>query len=345
MSLPTYVAMTQDNENIRQTPEPYDIVTMDHMRSLVPSLVALGWDDFFLGRADEIQLSTSQGQQLFFLGLEFVETTRRLEERVKEAELELYDKLDRDRVSARDIEEQARWVGALRGELVVFHWRYLLRAINVLNHEQHQKLVASLKLQTPLNPPRAAPCQRFVPGMEPSDAGSRVILHAAQFQKGREDIWVREKADPCRVQATVSVRALLGYEQGREAANRLIKLSQHLRKIAGVGSPIDKESARKVAAQMQPELWLMESTTGELQLLILRMPTEQLAQLGERLRTDSLGENLSKVTQELNRDLPGANKLAQYAKQIEQLASEWRKNVKRAAEKLCLAPTAATFLQ
>lgn len=119
--------------------------TMAGMRSVVPNLIALGWDDFFLSKADQIALTPAQGQELYHLALAFLASTEDLNKRIEDAERELYDKMDQDQVSLREIEDQARWIGSLRAELVVLRLQYLVRAVNVLTHEQHMALAESLR--------------------------------------------------------------------------------------------------------------------------------------------------------------------------------------------------------
>lgn len=154
MSLPQFAAgQAKAKENSQELSRPPHEVTMNNMRSMVPSLVALGWDDFFLTKTRQIELTSTQEEKLFSIGLEFLASASELDQRIQGAELELHDLLDRDQVLMRDIEFQARWVGSLRGEMVVLHLRYLLRAINVFTHDQHLKLTASLKLQNPSRAP------------------------------------------------------------------------------------------------------------------------------------------------------------------------------------------------
>lgn len=157
MSLPQFVAgQEKAKENTQDLSRTHHEVTMNNMRAMVPSLVALGWDDFFLTKTRQIELTSVQEEALFFLGLEFLASAGEMDRRIEEAELELHDLLDRDQVLMRDIEFQARWVGSLRGEMAVLRLRYLIRAINVLTHEQHMKLAASLKLRNPSRAPRDA---------------------------------------------------------------------------------------------------------------------------------------------------------------------------------------------
>ena len=143
--------------------------------------------------------------------------------------------------------------------------------------------------------------------------------------------------DRCRSQATVSVRAFLGHQQGREAARRLGKLSGQIQKLAQSPKPAQKETLPRIVAQMQAELWQLESTARDLRPLIARLPDETAGQSGEALRTKPLQEALSRVNQELNRKTPDATFIAMNARQIERFASDWGKNLGRISEVLCLA--------
>lgn len=170
VSLPQVAAgQEKAKDNSQELPGAHHEVSMNNMRSMVPSLVALGWDDFFLTKAQQIGLTSAQEEKLGLLGLEFLAASAELEQRIQEAELELHNLLDRDQVLLPDIEFQARWVGSLRSEMVVLRLRYLLRAINVLSHEQHVKLTASGKLRSPSwekREPRLL--SAFPPGARPS---------------------------------------------------------------------------------------------------------------------------------------------------------------------------------
>lgn len=150
VSLPQVAAGQQEEkEKPQSSSSSHHEVTMANMRSQVRSLVILGWDDFFLTKAQQIGLTSAQEEKLGLLRLEFLAASAELEQRIQEAELELYNLLDRDQVLLRDIEFQARWAGSLRSEMIVLRLRYLLRAINVLSHEQHVNLTASGRLHSP----------------------------------------------------------------------------------------------------------------------------------------------------------------------------------------------------
>lgn len=333
--LPTFLVAENERQDASKTAEIQEIATMDNMRSIVPSLVALGWNDFFLGRRNELGLTPSQAQELLSLRLEFAVATEQVKKYVEGAELELYEELDQNQVSVLAIESQARWVSGLRGEFVVLRLRYLLRAINVLSHEQHLKLAASLKLQTPQPPDKR---QQLEPRKEQSYPLSAVVLQLAPNQDGPQVKPPTIEENQCSTQPAVSVEALVSYEQGRRAGEALMKLADKLRKLAESRSSSERDGARKLAAQMQPELWSMEWSSQMIQSVIVRGHDEQFAELRNRLRTEPVNQDVTEITQELRREVPNATAVARQAKQLKERAKQWRKAVKRAAEKLCLKP-------
>jgi hypothetical protein len=141
------------------------------------------------------------------------------------------------------------------------------------------------------------------------------------------------------------VDALLGYERGRAAARRLMKLAGQLRKHAESGSSVDQQTTHELLTQMQPEFWLMEWTNRELQSLIDRNPDERLSLIAKRLRMRPMADELTKAMQELNRNDPDTTVLAQHAKQLKELAKQWRKGVQQAGKTLCLKPPHVFLLQ
>ena len=119
---------------------------MDQMRSLVPRLLELGWEDFFLNARllnslRESGLSPDQVRKLISLQHEFLDLGEQEARKATGANLAFILELNRDVVSARQIEVRAHELFGLEGTLVGLRLRYLLRAINVLNHEQHRRLV------------------------------------------------------------------------------------------------------------------------------------------------------------------------------------------------------------
>ena len=344
LALPTLVARATERQGVCETSGTQEIVTVDSMRSVVLGLVGLGWDDFLLKSQNELGLSTSQAQKLVSLRLGFSEATEEVEKRLEEARQALYNELDRVQVATREVEAQVRWLSALRGELVVPRFRYLLRAINVLSCEQHQKLAALLQLQRLLPDPPVWD----EPYIEPQTAYPEALPYAA-FQlaqyKYPDEERRRTEAGRCSSQASVSVDALLGYEPGRAAARKLMKLADQLRKHAESGSSVDQQTTHELLMQMQPEFWLMEWTNRELRSLIDRSPDEQLSRTAERLRVRPIADELIKAMQELNRNDSDTTALAQHAKQLKELVRQWRRGVKQAGKTLCLKPPHVSLLQ
>lgn len=157
--------------------------------------------------------------------------------------------------------------------------------------------------------------------------------------------WRRAEIDRCSSQASVSVDALLGYEPGRAAARKLMKLADQLRKHAESGSSVDQQTTHELLMQMQPEFWLMERTNRELRSLIGRSADEQLSRIAERLRVRPIADELIKAMQELNRNDSDTTALAQHAKQLKELVKQWRRGVKQAGKTLCLRPPHVFLLQ
>ena len=301
----TWAVTAQNNPEDKRTPE---IVTMKNMRTLVPSLVALGWDDFFLGLAPVIEPSQKQAGQLAHLAVEFVAARRELQQHRYEAELALYDELDRDQVSLMEVAQRIRWVGRLRGESVVLRYRFLLQAINVLNHEQHLKLVSLLKLQTmPEAPPTTYRQYREMKSHQ-EDQSLRGALQNVQFPRyGGGPSWpggpwpqAKGWNNPCSSQGSVSVSAFLGYDDGRDAAKELMKLADKLRKVAESNRVVENPQARDLLDQMRREFQEVEKSSLALWALLRRNPTEEIYALGEPLDTELMSESLAKLEQPLN---------------------------------------------
>lgn len=343
LALAPFVIGKNGGQGVPGTSGRQGIVIRNSTSFIVPTLVALGWDDFFLNRRSEIGLSPRQAQELLSLYLGFVVATQEVEKSIKEAERALYEELDRDQVAAREVEWNARWVLALRGELTVLRFRYLLRAARVLSQEQRQKLMAPARLREALpagrdpDPPTLGP-RRRLPELLPAP-----MLQAIQYREYLPAEWRRAEADPCRSQATVSVQALLAYPEGREAAKRLMKLADQLQKRAGSEAPVDNRDARKLVGQMRPEFSLVEWTAQALVSLVGQNRDQQFAQLAARLQTQPMADELTRTIQEVNRNVVNAAILAREAKQVKQLARDWRQGVEQASEVLCLEPPVGVF--
>lgn len=147
LGLPMLAAGQEKGQGFGEDSEGTDLVTMPGMRSMVPSLVGLGWDNFFLN--NRFGLSSDQIQKLLSIREAFVIENRLAEQAAREAELLLYEELGRDQVSSRRLEDRIDSRATLQGKVLSLRFRYLLRAINILNHEQHQKIVAFLKSGVP----------------------------------------------------------------------------------------------------------------------------------------------------------------------------------------------------
>lgn len=146
LGLPMLAAGQEKQQGFGEDSEGTDLVTMPGMRSMVPSLVGLGWDNFFLNY--RFGLASDQIQKLLSIREAFVIDNRLAEQRAIEAGLLLYEELGRDQVSSRRIKERLNASFDLQGKVAALRFHWLLRAINVLNHEQHQKIVAFLKSGT-----------------------------------------------------------------------------------------------------------------------------------------------------------------------------------------------------
>ena len=147
LSLPILAAAQEKSRSPSEPSETQDVVTMDQMRTLVPSLVELGWDNFFLNTQllnslGEYTPSPDQVRKLLFLQHTFLEERERASGRLTEAELALYQDMNGDQVSARRIETRMNALIVLESKLVSLRLQYLLRAINVFDHEQHRRLAA-----------------------------------------------------------------------------------------------------------------------------------------------------------------------------------------------------------
>ena len=65
----------------------------------------------------------------------------------------------------------------------------------------------------------------------------------------------------------------------------------------------------------------------------------------DRLRTDTIADELAKITREMNRDVPDATALARQAKQLKELAKHWRRSVKQTGEAFSLKPSPPILLR
>lgn len=314
-----------------------DLVSMAGMRSLVPSLLALGWDDFFLAARTEIELTPSQGQRLLSLRVEFQLERQASEERLKKTKLALYDALNRDQVSMHDVEVRARQVCGVNTDLVALRFRSLLRAINVLTHKQHQLLVTFLKLKDRREKSGLLP-QSFPSGGRPLPTLRRGRFQLVQ-QRGPEP-WANlpEQDKGCFVQPNITVQALLSYDQGRDTAKRLAKLAGKLRRQSKHGVKI--EEVRKLVAQMEPELYALEHTAHTVQALLQRGEgvNGKGARLIRGLELSAIADLLADIEAQLTSRPPDGLRVTRRVAQLKDLTNQWRRNFSRAADEFCLQP-------
>lgn len=135
-----------------------DVATMSGMKSLVPTLVAVGWGDFFLDQRQSLRLSEEQSQQLYWIRARFLVANKALDKEMQQAELKLYQDLDSGRVSSDTLDLDLQRIGELKEASAVVHFRAILEAINVLNHQQHAQADQLLKLRLEmLSDPRRDP--------------------------------------------------------------------------------------------------------------------------------------------------------------------------------------------
>ncbi len=183
LALPTIAAGQEKEKALAEDSDVTDLVTMPGMRSMVPSLVGLGWDNFFLNSRSG--LSSDQIQKLLSIRDAFLAAKRLSEQRAMEAELLVYDELGRDQVSSRRVKERIAESFDLQGKVVALRFHYLLLGINVLNHEQHQKIVAFLKSGIgPISSRQSRGTIGWPPGPLPLSARRSSISGSSRMKNG-----------------------------------------------------------------------------------------------------------------------------------------------------------------
>lgn len=315
---------------------PGEVVTMANMRALVPSLMEAGWDNFFLNWKDAIGLSAGQVQELLALRSASFEALAQAGERVRQAESALYEEMSQDQVSARQLEAQFQSLAVRRSRLAALKSQYLLRAINVLNHDQHQKLVILLRS---LLAPSLKGESEEPRGLLHPDPPSRVVppLTFVQYSEHPADARAKAQSDQCSLQPTISMAALQSYEPARQAINGIIGAADQLRKLAEAGLPANAEIAGKLLAQVQPELWLLQEASRNFQPLLARNREPGSSLLELQLRTEPLAEVMTHAGQQLDRESPNAAAVARVAEELKDAAKHWRKTLERTGEALCLS--------
>ena len=295
-----------------------DVVTMAKMRSLVPSLVALGWDDFFLNSRNQIGLSPDQVRSLLAFRLAFLVDAEHLTDRIREAEMALYEEVDRDQVSAKQIEVRVRTLTGLRAELLTLRFRALLRAVNTLNHKQHQRLAAFLVLQAP--------------SMSQQQARPPAFRNLGYPNAG----WLSTDVQRCGSLPFISVDALRSRTLGRDAAGRLMRAAEQLQKLVK-SAPFDWDAAREVLATTEPDLALLRWTREVLQPFTARASGVPADQLELQLSPEPLISELDRIRAHLNGDMSEAAALGERATHLKDLAKQWRRALDRVDDALCLA--------
>lgn len=129
-----------------ELPAP-EVVTMAGMSSLVPSLVAAGWGNFFLDLRQSLGMSDEQAQRLYLIRQTYLGSSEGLEEEHRQAQLSLYHNLESDAVSYAKIESDLKRIAELKAAISAAHFRAILEAINVLDHRQHLGAAEWLKLR------------------------------------------------------------------------------------------------------------------------------------------------------------------------------------------------------
>ncbi len=129
-----------------ELPAP-EVATMSGMRSLVPSLVAIGWENFFLDLHQNLELSPEQSQQLYLIRQRYLASRDGLDKKLAEAQLGLYQDLGEDAVSSSKLESDLKKIGELKATISALHFKAALEAVNVLDHRQHLRAEELLKLR------------------------------------------------------------------------------------------------------------------------------------------------------------------------------------------------------
>ena len=129
-----------------ELPAP-EVTTMPGMSSLLPSLVAAGWGDFFLDLRQSLGMSDEQAQRLYLIRQTYVASNERLDRELRGAQLGLYQDLESDAVSYAKIESDLKRIAELTASISAAHFRAILKAINVLDHRQHLGPAEWLKLR------------------------------------------------------------------------------------------------------------------------------------------------------------------------------------------------------
>jgi len=129
---------------------------MAGMGALVPGLVAVGWENFFLDSRQHLELSDEQSQQLFLIRKSYLASQQELEKALTQAELALYHCLESDVVSSTKLESNLKRTAELKAAIAAAHFKATLEAINVLDHRQHLAAERWLKLRLEMLQPSSS---------------------------------------------------------------------------------------------------------------------------------------------------------------------------------------------
>ncbi len=302
--------------------------TQPDPRCWIPTLLALGKQDFFLDKRSELELTPQQVSALLALQRVNKVAMRQVEERIAEAELRLYEALYQAPEPTSEIDWHLRWIAALRGELEALHFQYLLRAVNVLTHEQHENLFAPASFEQP--------CLA-----EPAPVAERALtlkLENTGWRQPSTNRQPRQSLSGCGSVPAVSIEAYLSYEEGRKAADRFIESAEQLNETAESTRSLDKEKARKLIAQMRPELWMIEWTSQALEPVLERSSQAKVGRLAERLRPEALANRMYELVPRVKEENIERDTLAEEARELKRLAKKWRASLDQAATTLCFGP-------
>lgn len=134
-------------EPLSAKPEPPVVTTMSGMRSLVPTLVVTGWMDFFLDLRQPMGLTDEQTRQLSLIRQSYLAFLQQKGAKLSRAELNLYQDMASDVVTSEKHGKDLKAIAELKTSIAEAHFTAVLEAINVLNHQQHQRANEWVKLE------------------------------------------------------------------------------------------------------------------------------------------------------------------------------------------------------
>ena len=99
---------------------------------------------------------------------------------------------------------------------------------------------------------------------------------------------------------------------------------------------VNGSTGPKLLGEARAEFSLVEQSNRAMWALLLRNPAVELKQVADRLQTEPIAEAVTKIEQELNRDIPDATTVVREAKHLKELVKQWRKGVQQAGGNFCL---------